>query len=121
VNAIRLPIWILLAAFVCAVGCTTRKPTSDPLAGWHICRPQNPSRFNKAITDDYKDYIQKLPAEERFRVRDSNIWFLEDGTGQYAVNVQIPLNGTWWQHVLIYDKDNKRVKTIKYASGGYRS
>jgi hypothetical protein len=31
------------------------------------------------------------------------------------------LNGTAWNHVLIYDKDNKRVKVIKYVGYHYRS
>jgi hypothetical protein len=74
---------------------------------------------NKAISDDYHDYISKLSPEERKYV--GPLQFFEDGAGQHAVEIEIALNGTWWFHVLIYDKNNQRVKVIKYSPGGYRS
>jgi len=69
--------------------------------------------------DDYQDYIQKLSFEERRSI--GVIHFLEDGTGQHAVRFEIALNGTDWAHILIYDRENKRIKVIKYASGRYSS
>ena len=108
----------LLMATIWMLGCTTSRP--DPLAGFHVSDLINLDS-NKAITDDCKGYIQKLSPEERKYLGPSPIGFFEDGTGQHAVRIEIPINGTWWQHVLIYDKDNKRIKTIKYASGNYRS
>ena len=45
----------------------------------------------------------------------------EDGNGQHAIRIEIPLNGTWWEHVLIYNKNNTRIKVIKYANGHYAS
>jgi hypothetical protein len=77
--------------------------------------------LDKAITDDYRSYIQSLPSEERKYVLESNIWLLEDGTGQHAIRIAIPLNGTWWAHVLIYDQSNKRVKAMRVREGDYRS
>ncbi len=74
---------------------------------------------NKAVTDNYKDYIQKLPPEERKYA--GPIEYFQHGTGQHAVRITIGLKGTVWRHILIYDKDDKRVKAIKYASGNYRS
>jgi len=74
---------------------------------------------NKAITGDYKAYVQTLSPEERKYL--STILFYEDGTGQHAVRITIGLNGTVWRHVLIYDRNDKRIKTIKYASGDYHS
>ena len=47
------------------------------------------------------------------------IWFLEDDTGQLAVKIEIGLKGVWWEHCIIYGKDHKRVKIIKYKDGGY--
>jgi len=107
---------VLLAASIWICGCATSTP--DPLIGFHFSS-LNKLHSNKAITDDYQDYIQKLPTKEKkYAYLDL---FFEDGTGQHAVKIEIPLNGTWWWHVLIYDKDNKRIKTIKYSPGGYRS
>jgi hypothetical protein len=111
VNVIRFPFWILLGAFIWAAGCAT----PNPLANWRRASA-NP---NQTIVNDYQNYIQKLPAEERKYA--GPIECFEDGTGQYAILIYIGLNGTVWQHVLIYDKENKRIKTIKYSSGGYRS
>ena len=119
VNVTRLSFLVLLTAFVCAVGCATRTP--DPLAGWKVLMSRDSEKVNQAIKDDCRNYIQKLPPEENKYVRDSNIWFLEDGIGQHAVRITIFLNGTNWEHVLIYNRDNKRVKVIKYISGYYRS
>jgi hypothetical protein len=121
INRFGITFLALLAAFVWVVGCAASKPAPDPLAGWKILFSRDYEKLNKAITDDYRDYIQKLPPAEKYYVMESDIWFYEDGTGQHAIRIEIPLNGTWWSHVLIYDKNDKRIKTIKYASGGYRS
>ncbi len=47
--------------------------------------------------------------------------FYEDGTGQHAVKFIIPHNGIDWGYVLIYDKDNKRVKAVRYVDAYYAS
>jgi len=46
---------------------------------------------------------------------------INDGAGQHAVQIEVALNGKWWRHILVYDKNNKRIKTIKYSPGHYRS
>ena len=109
---------MLVTMFIC--GCDTAKLTPDPLAGFHAgdFRDLN---SNKAITDDYNAYIQTLSPEEKYYLGPSPIGFFEDGMGQHAIKIEIGINGTSWVHVLIYDKDNKRIKTIKYSPGGYRS
>jgi len=63
---------------------------------------------NKPITDDYQDYIRNLSTDERKYA--GPIHYFEDGAGQHAVRITIGINGTVWEHVLIYDKDNKRKK-----------
>ncbi len=118
----------LLAILWAAAGCAVfelgapqwarSKQPSDPLAGWHFAGLTKLDS-NKAVTDNYKDYIQTLPPEERKFV--AYIEYFEDGTGQHAVKITIGLNGTNWRHVLIYNKDNERIKTIKYVSGHSRS
>jgi len=91
-------------------------PTPDPLAGWQKVYNHDP---DPVIEKDYKDYIHTLsPEEQKFATFD---YYYEDGTGQHAVLITVGLNHTDWRHVLIYDKDNKRIKTIKYAAGDYHS
>jgi hypothetical protein len=114
--------YFLFAVALCMMmisGCSLfyPKPTHDPLTGFHAGDFRTLDA-NKAITDDYKDYIQILSPEERER---GSIFFYEDGTGQHAVEIKYGLNGNCWEHILIYDKDNKRIKAIKYISGNYGS
>jgi hypothetical protein len=114
-----IPIFLMLiTTFVFGFGCNTSKPTPDPLAGFHFSDLIN-LQNNKAISDDYKDYIQKLSPKERERA--GPIFYSEDGAGQHAVEIKIGINGKNWHHILIYDKDDKRIKTVKYASGNYGS
>jgi hypothetical protein len=114
----RLIFLFLLAVIVPTAGCAGFVHHSDPLAGWNF---YGGDYLDKTITNDYKDYIKKLPPGESFYVQDYNVHFFEDGTGQHAVRISIPLNGSWREHVLIYDKDDTRVKVIKYVSGRYVS
>jgi hypothetical protein len=70
---------------------------------------------------DYRGYLKALPDKERSRVNENAVWFFQDEAGQHAVKIEIPLNGIWWQHCLMYDRNNIRIRAIKYKSGGYRS
>lgn len=110
---------LMLAAFMWGVGCAAPKSTPDPLAGWNLCISQDPNKLSSAINDDYQYYLQELPVVERTGV--GPVQFFVDGTGQHAVRIEIALNGIDWAHVLIYDKENKRVKVLKFVSGHYRS
>lgn len=116
-NIARLTLFVLWATFVWGIGCSAQK--HDPaLQGWkHYFN----AKLDKAVIDDYRDYIQKLPPEERKFVSDTSVEPLENDAGGHAVKIEIPLNGTYWEHLLIYEKENKRIKTLKYKSGQYRS
>ena len=104
--------------FLCGFGCSSSKPTSDPLAGFHAAS----KKLDQTIVNDYQNYMQNLSPEEKQNFGPyPPVDFFEDGTGQHAVQIKIGLNGTVWLHDLIYDKDNKRIKTIKYAAGHYAS
>ena len=98
--------------------CSAPKPTPDPLAGsgW---KPVFVGEPDKTIKGDYQDYIQKLPPEDRKYA--GPVWLFEDGTGQHAIKIDIEYGGSIWEHVLIYDKDDKRIKSIKYYNGRYQS
>jgi hypothetical protein len=121
---------IAMAALLWA-GCATR----DPLAGWRVCcqpyertdprydwaDPHRGWNLDKAITEDFRSYIETIPREERRELFESNIFLLEDGTGKRAIRIAYPVPGlwssTWWTHDLIYDANNKRIQTTKYKSG----
>src|SRR6185369_5298444 len=105
---VRFVYMCLLAVCLWMVGCTTPKHFPDPLAGWKFCYGDNPARSNKAIEDDYQDYIKKLAPEKRSFISQV-VEMYEDGTGQHAVKFRRGINGTWWEHILIYDKENKRI------------
>jgi hypothetical protein len=114
----RLIFSYLLAAIVLTVGCVGFVHHSDPLAGWHVSDLINLDS-NKAISDDYRAYISKLsPNEKKYLAQ---VFYFEDGTDQHAVRISILLNGTGWAHILIYDKENKRIRVIKYAASRYMS
>lgn len=119
-NLIKHLLFVVLAClpmFILAAGCAT-KPHSDPLAGWNFSSLSN-LYSNKAVSEDYQDYLKKLSSNEKDFV--GAVDFFEDGTGQHAVGIKVGAGGTWWEHILIYDKDNKRIKVIKYRNGGYQS
>jgi hypothetical protein len=109
---------MLMAMFLFGFGCNSSKPGPDPLVGFHVSYLQNLDS-NKTITDDYKNYLHTLsPEDQKFA---GPIFYYEDGTGQHAVRIEIEYGGTIWEHVLIYDKDNTRIKTIKFYNGRYQS
>jgi len=112
-NRYGVTILALCVALIWIVGCATTAP--DPLAGWKPAS-KNP---DQTIINDYQDYIQTLP--QRNRQFMGTVLFFEDGTGRHAINIEIGVNGTWWEHVLFYDKVDIRVDVIKYKHGGYRS
>jgi hypothetical protein len=109
---------VLSAVVIWSAGCAGIVHDPDPLAGWHF---YSRVKVPKAITDDYQDYIQQLPPEERNYVGD--ISFFEDGAGQHAVSIQIYAHDkpAYWRYALIYDKENRRIKVIKYDYSRYMS
>jgi hypothetical protein len=116
-----LIIAFLLTALVWSTGCALfPHHHPDPLEGWHFCSLNN-LYTNKVVSDDYHDYIDKLPPKTKRNVTSVN--YFEDGTGRHAVLIYVSIDGIWegtrWGHILIYDKENKRVKTIKYVDGHY--
>jgi hypothetical protein len=115
-NKITFIFLIMVAMLAFGFGCNTSKPTPDPLAGWRVDQQGQP---NQVIVKDYLNYIHTLSPEEQKYA--GPIFFYEDGMGQYAVKIEIGINGTSWVHVLIYYKDNKRINTIKYSTGRYAS
>lgn len=126
-NITRLTLCLLVvAALALSTSCKV-KPPPDPLAGWKECGTfyaGEPIGYHvdQAITDDYQAYISALPSDERDVAKlTSFIDFREDGTGQHGVRISYQGGGDSWVIILVYDKNNKRVKTIKYLAGHYQS
>lgn len=113
----KIKFLLLLTAFALTAGCVSwyvHHP--DPLAGWQKAYRKEP---NQIIKNDYQDYIEKLSPKERKNI--GSIFYFEDGHGQHAMRIYILLDGTEWSHILIYDKQDKRIQVIKYVSGHYMS
>ena len=115
-NITRFALLLCLAATLGWTGCEAFANHTNPVAGWKSLEWTSP---NKTITADSQAFIKTLPAREAKFVTETDITFSEDGTGQHAATIAIPLNGTWWNYVLIYDKSNARTKVVKFISGHY--
>ena len=98
---------------------------TNPIAGWQLEFKPEPL----AIEKDCQDYIKSLGLKSEkagvyaFYAAKNNseyvayIEYFKDGTGQHAEKITISKDFTDWEHVLIYDKDGKRIKIVKYISG----
>lgn len=120
-NIIKHLSYIAIALALCAtaiLGCRCSTAKSDPLAGFYVDALHGPDS-NKTIADDYKKYIQTLSPEERKYT--GSITFYGNKADEHAVLIEVDLNGTAWYHALFYDKNNKRIKVIKYVGYHYMS
>ena len=106
---------LIWAAFALVAGCASQKSYSDPLASYHWSSLSDLEN-NKAISEDSKNYIQTVTPGE---TRGYSLNYYANGTGKHAVEIIIIEKGaitTRWKHILIYDRDNKRTKTLKYVN-----
>ena len=93
-------------------------PTPNPLTGFDFCS-LNDLDTNKLIKADYQDYIKTIKLGKYDFIGD--VEYSKNKLGEHAVSILVGDDGTWWNHILVYDKNDKRIKTVKYTSGGYRS
>ncbi len=129
-----------LVAFISATGCES---TTDPIAGWKAVTPIgvkvsemsaaiDPIPSYKAISDDLQTYVNtKLPVDHlpdycgggtrRWCYWMSDTTLFEDGSGQHAVKFKVYRVNHDEVFVLIYDKSNVRIKTMRFRSGSYAS
>ena len=111
----RIAFYIVLGVFLLTVGCVTNS-APYPLAGWQ----KDYGKVGQSIVNDYQSYIQNLSPEEQLYMGGTN--FFEDDTGRHAVRIEVDIDGKdAWYHILFYDKDNKRIKAVKYFKGRYQS
>ncbi len=118
----------LCVTIIFGCGCSSSKPVPDPLAGWTF-KPfpgweippyrYNTNHLDKAVIDDYQKFI----SDRRLNPFGAITGFYEDGTGRHAVDFQAfpPGENATWNYVLIYDKENRRARTIRYNHIEYQS
>jgi hypothetical protein len=114
-SANRFALILLSAAIFGIAGCAT----PNPLVGWqkdYDTRPDDP-----IIEKDCNDFIRTFQPVGQRPAQVTGIF--KDGTGQHAANIEIfeYHQNASWQYVLIYDKDDKRIKVIKYGYTKYQS
>ena len=120
-------------------GCEMFASHTNPLADWKQMAPVGCIDGEMSaevstipgysqISDDVQTYVNQLPVDQgptwdpsprRWCYWLEDMAFYEDGTGQHAVGFTILHDGTSWGYVLIYDKNNKRIKTGRYVIGHY--
>ena len=122
-NTLRPATALLMLDAFFGAGCAAPKQTPNPLEGWKELGSayEKNCPFGQVVIDDYQSYIRTLTPEERSSADRLHIIFYEDSGNRRAVGITINLNGTRWLHVLTYDEQSKRIRTLKYASGNYRS
>lgn len=86
---------------------------TNPIEGWKGIPEE---KMSEAIKTDYQDW-----RKNHMKGFDMGTGFFEDETGQHAISIQTGQDGTYWTYVLIYDKNDKRIKTKKWISGHFMS
>jgi hypothetical protein len=123
-------IWLILALSMTVIfGCTCAAPKNepDPLTGWTFrtfdeflpSAYQQHYHLEKSVTDDYETFIKT----NNLKTFGPITGFFEDGTGQRAVEFEAfpgEPNASW-NYVLIYNKENKRIRVIRYGYKRYQS
>jgi hypothetical protein len=108
-----------------ASGCASPKPRDRlPVSeGWRrLLTAREIGTIPTEVIENYKAYIQKLPAKERNQLTEGSVHFFENPDGRHAVHFEIGrdafigVSEIIYAHVLVYDQSNKRVKVMKYRS-----
>jgi hypothetical protein len=108
---------VLLTVLTLTVGCVTK----DPLRGWKLVGStlwglRDTLPINKVILNDAHHFVGESAGGD---ITISRVYYFEGKSGQHALKLTSMFDTRYWNYVLIYDKDNARVKTIKYSSGRY--
>ena len=118
---------LLIAIYLGVSACAPPVPHNDPMQGWQEVRTFAEPFYKtvpipKTIRQDVQAFIRTLSGQEKYDTEaDFNELYWEDGTGQHAVVFNVPHDGEHWHYALIYDRNNRRVKVLKYSTGSYMS
>ena len=127
--SIRYSVFVLALSRAVIFGCTCAAPKNepDPLSGWtfrtfdeySVPGKEGQYHLEKSVTNDYGAFIKT----NNLNVFGAITGFFEDGAGQRAVEFEAfpPGQNASWRYVLIYSKDNQRIKVIQYGYKRYQS
>ncbi len=111
---------VRFASFILAsqllIGCAVFASHTNPVADWSVDYGHEPS---KAIDNDFQSYLRTLSLDQRKSM--GGLQYLTDGNGQHAIKFETGQHGTSWGHVLIYDREDKRVRVSTFVAGHYAS
>ena len=109
---------VLSSIVIFGCRCIAPKTEPDPLAGWSF---YDSVKMSAVIKSDYKNYIDNLPPEQKGYI--GTVFFYQDGKGGHAVNIEVfeKNQNAAWQHVIIYDEKDRRVKVVRYGYHKYQS
>jgi hypothetical protein len=132
----RFTFCILALIAILAGGCVGPKPVSDPMSG--LTRlPDRDQPYvmgglwpdvDKSVIEDCQSFVHSLKVEGYY-ITDDQFCLFQNKSGQLVglIEVQSTNNppssdqlshtSEHLIHVLIYDKNNKRIKVIKYRTG----
>ncbi len=90
-----------------------------PLTGWTYTPFANklePSPLDSAMVNDYNGFIKATG-----RLDSPVFGYYEGSRGRRAVELEIipPDSTVEWYYILIYDRENRRIKTIKWYERAY--
>lgn len=109
---------VSLTALFLIVGCAT----PNALVGWkQVLSRGDDVKLEEALRTDAINYMDTVVFKER-RVS-GPFWFYEDGSGQHAIGMEVfqKHENASWEYLIVYSKENKRVKVIKYGYRRYQS
>ena len=90
------------------------------MAGWKILGTIDRAPIPKTVEQEARAYFQILPAEEKHWLgNDDHINYYEDRTGQHAGVLDAFHDSEFWAVALIYDRDNRRIRVLRYSWGSY--
>jgi hypothetical protein len=116
-NITRYGLAVLSVALFMMAGCAT----PNALVGWKqlLTRGDN-EKLEKALRADAVNYMETVVGKDRAA---GPSWFYEDGSGQHAIGMEVfqKHENASWEYLIIYSKENKRVKVIKYGYRRYQS
>jgi uncharacterized protein YceK len=88
----------------------SRNSDAKSNAIWLVCE----YKLDKTIRADARNFIEALPTEERSSAHFA--YSLAEDNGESAVEIVTFVDKVRWKYILIYDKDKRRRKEIRFPS-----
>jgi hypothetical protein len=86
------------------------------LVGSDLWGRRNLVPINKVILNDAQRFVNE---SDNGDIGIQHVYYFEGKSGRHAIKLTSMFDARYWNYVLIYDKSNARIKTIKYSDGRY--